>query len=535
MRCTANHMEYVEIIGIIMPYKLTDENKVLKNIDIFKGVPLIPNVGKGKESRINKRSLRFFSTVALKMKDLSRTARSSGLRRGKGIVHRESKSFQQRVLIKSRIVRSKSKRERSLRMHVLYLQREGVGIDKSEPMAFGKDSDLSRDEVSTLANDWNGDRHHFRFIVSPERGADLDLENFARDLMNKVSEDCKTPLQWIGVAHYNTEHPHVHIALRGKEYSGADLVLTRDYIARGIRAAAEQIVTRELGYRKELDIQKDIEKSLKQNRITPIDRELEKEVSGNPDRLVDLTSLSVVGESKLTRSRANVIKRLCYLEELGLTSEVEPSVWRIDERLIDRLDSLGAQNDIIKTMHRRIRGIDPNSEVHFVTTNLVEGTSIVGRVIHTGLVDELYSSKFILIKDAADRVHHVALPKSLGRGKVPDIGDTVRVDIRKENLLTKSDQNIMEFSKLNNGHYTVPEHQAYVSYNVKLPQGVSVESYVENHRKRINSLQRMGFIEEVSSNVWKIPHDLVQKVSQSQRCTISVEIIEKARNREREL
>ncbi|WP_239537212.1 hypothetical protein, partial [Serratia marcescens] len=41
------------------------------------------------------------------------------------------------------------------------------------------------------------DRHHFRFIVSPEDAAELaDLRGFTRDLMADAEKDLGTRLDW---------------------------------------------------------------------------------------------------------------------------------------------------------------------------------------------------------------------------------------------------------------------------------------------------------------------------------------------------
>src|SRR3546814_19961059 len=79
--------------------------------------------------------------------------------------------------------------------------------DRTEPQAFldrGKD-----------------DRHQFRFIVSPEDGADLtDLTAHTRDLMSRIEIDLGTKLDWVAVNHYNTGNPHVHVIVRSEERRG---------------------------------------------------------------------------------------------------------------------------------------------------------------------------------------------------------------------------------------------------------------------------------------------------------------------------
>jgi type IV secretory pathway VirD2 relaxase len=47
----------------------------------------------------------------------------------------------------------------------------------------------------------------------------------------------------VGVDHWNTQHPHVHVIVRGVDDDGQDLVISRDYIKEGVRARARDLVT----------------------------------------------------------------------------------------------------------------------------------------------------------------------------------------------------------------------------------------------------------------------------------------------------
>ena len=119
------------------------------------------------------------------------------------------------------------------------------------------------------------DRHHFRFIVSPEDAADMsDLKGFTRDLMRQVEKDLGTKLDWVGVDHWNTDNPHVHVILRGRADDGKDLVIARDYISQGMRARAQDLVTQELGPRTDLDIRRSLDSQIEAERWTRLDRQL---------------------------------------------------------------------------------------------------------------------------------------------------------------------------------------------------------------------------------------------------------------------
>jgi len=148
-----------------------------------------------------------------------------------------------RVVVKARVVRHAGTRFRSapLARHIGYLQRDGVGQDGRDADLFGREGDDL--DPRTFADSCADDRHHFRFIVSPEDAHRLeDLRAFTRDLMARVERDLGTRLDWAAVDHWNTDNPHVHVIVRGKAGDGRDLVISRDYIAHGLRARAEELV-----------------------------------------------------------------------------------------------------------------------------------------------------------------------------------------------------------------------------------------------------------------------------------------------------
>ena len=144
----------------------------------------------------------------------SASRRFSGNRIGRGgeayrrrlAGHRSGPSYQ-RVVIKTRIVKLKGSGVEAARAHLSYLQRDGISKDH-EP---GRVYDAAHDEADGKAflGRSDGDRHQFRFIVSPEDATELaDLKPFVRDLMAGMEEDLGTKLDWVAVDHFNTEHPH---------------------------------------------------------------------------------------------------------------------------------------------------------------------------------------------------------------------------------------------------------------------------------------------------------------------------------------
>jgi len=112
----------------------------------------------------------------------------------------------------------------------------------------------------------------WKFIISPEFGDRADLERLARDLMDRVEEDLGGPLEWVAVVHRNTEHPHAHVALRGVAADGKPLRLDRDYVKRGVREIAEDLCTRQMGFRTSLDAAEAERREVGETRFTSLDR-----------------------------------------------------------------------------------------------------------------------------------------------------------------------------------------------------------------------------------------------------------------------
>jgi type IV secretory pathway VirD2 relaxase len=94
-------------------------------------------------------------------------------------------------------------------------------------------------DLRAFAERGRDDRHHFRFIVSPEDAAEMeDLRAFTRDLVKQMERDLGTRLDWVALDHWNTDNPHIHLIVRGADDRGDTLVIHRDYISHGMRERA---------------------------------------------------------------------------------------------------------------------------------------------------------------------------------------------------------------------------------------------------------------------------------------------------------
>jgi type IV secretory pathway VirD2 relaxase len=102
------------------------------------------------------------------------------------------------------------------RAHGRYLAR-GSATREGDPKAVGFDGGGESVDLAERLEGWQRaeDDRLWKLIVSPEFGDRADLKRLTRDLVSRMERGLGTPLEWVAAAHYNTEHPHVHIALRG--------------------------------------------------------------------------------------------------------------------------------------------------------------------------------------------------------------------------------------------------------------------------------------------------------------------------------
>lgn len=308
------------------------------------------------------------------------------------------------VVIKTRVVRHTA-RATPLTAHLSYLRRESVTRDGAKARLFGLGAEEG--DGRAFAEQCTDDRHHFRFIVSPEDAAHMaDLRSFARDLMGQMEKDLGTKLDWVGVDHWNTDNPHLHILVRGRTDDGQDLVISRDYIKEGMRARAQDLVTQELGPRTDLDINRAVERQVEAEGWTQLDRQLlrdqreagvidvARDVNGGPDAFLPIK-----------------LGRLRKLETLGLADEIGPGQWVIDQKAEATLRALGERGDIIKRMHRALttQGIERGAASYVLAGESLEAP-IIGRLVDRDLDDELKGSAYAVVDGVDGRTHHIRLP-----------------------------------------------------------------------------------------------------------------------------
>lgn len=265
----------------------------------------------------------------------------------------------QRVAV--RITYVKPKTAGHWKAHGVYLQREAAA-GKDTP---GFNAEVTGLDIPSQLNDWQlaGDERLFRVIISPEQSGGLDLCAYTRETMKRVETDTHTRLQWIAVVHRNTDHPHVHLSIRGVDQRGAALTFSKDYVKTGFRTRAQEVATLSLGLRSPEEVEASLIGEATKDRMTSLDRVIQKNAEPiAADTLeLDMRSEGIQHFGKWEVSRLFAIeRRLYYLQTLGLAHHTPDDRWTLPSEYMTTLKSLTIAGDKQKML---IRHMEPASSV----------------------------------------------------------------------------------------------------------------------------------------------------------------------------
>ncbi|TBR11803.1 MAG: DUF3363 domain-containing protein [Rugosibacter sp.] len=400
-----------------------------------------------------------------------------------------------RVTIKTRLVNLKQAGPRSTTTHLRYIEREGVGRDGEPGQAYGPTTDNA--DLVAFEERGREDRHQFRFIVSPEDAEQLDdLRRYTRHLMSRMETDLGTSLDWVAVNHWNTDNPHTHVVLRGKDGTSKDLIISRDYIAQGMRERAAELATEWLGPRTDLEIQQSLRREVDQERWTSLDRTLQREAQGGLVHINQPTE-----DPKRRQQRVLLIGRLQRLQHMGLAHESSPGVWAVQADAEQVLRTMGERGDIVRTMQRAMSGMPRDLLVFAPGEN---AQHVVGRVAAKGMADELQDHGYLVVDGTDGKAHYVALGAKVELERYP-VGAVV--EARGSANVRAADKNVAALAV--DGLYRTDHHLALAKAQTTPER--DPKEVVDAHVRRLEALRRAGIVERVADDVWRVPTDLPER------------------------
>ena len=446
-----------------------------------------------------------------------RYGRGAGIGRLLGVGGNKALFRHRRVIVKARLVRLAGNGGNQAVAHLRYLQRDGTNRAGERSALYGPGEDHADGKAFLEKGD--GDRHQFRFIVAPEDGNRYeDLKPLVRRLMTQMEEDLGTRLEWVAVDHYNTGHPHSHILLRGVDQNGDNLVIARDYIGRGLRERAAELVELDLGPRSDREILVSRRAEITQDRFTSIDRSLL--------RMADDHIVKPVARDPLEHDLQ--ARRLGHLARMGLAEPLPTGRYRLDPDLETLLRAMGEREDIIRTMQRefsRLRLERANADQLIYDPAAARAQPLIGRVLQRGLADELEDRHFLLIDGIDGRTHYVPigkgetgdwLPPSKVEGDGPHPGAAVVAIRPRQAAVREVDRTIAVVAAGNGGRYDGEAH--------RLHDPGARSDYVEAHVRRLEALARARDIAGRSGDGrWIIAPDHLDRVVAFERRQIRIQ------------
>jgi type IV secretory pathway VirD2 relaxase len=419
---------------------------------------------------------------------------------------REPRANSRRCVIKASFVPMTAAGRKAAKLHLAYLERDGVERDGSRGRLYGADDAFRAEEFKSPLE---SEPRQFRFIVSPEDGDQLDLTAFTRQFISQVEKDTGRRLIWAAVNHHNTDNSHVHVVIRGVDRDGDEVRIDGRYLGQEMRWRAQEIATRELGPRLELDLARARTAEIERDRFTDIDRMLAAHAS--PDGTVTVQTLLAAPGPE---ARA-CLGRLPVLETMQLARKESAGGWSLADGWKEALERMGERHDMIDHLRPlvglqaiRYQILDQNNP-----TPPFEGV-VVGK----GLDDELRGQMFAAVTTAAGDAYYVRLPSGVAESVRE--GDTVRLGFEVESWLKKSDKIIDRFARENGGIYDPARHQRALEILPRPSQAVGERAPADRVAANILRLERLAryrLAARLPDGRWQVAPDLIAQLQDRER------------------
>jgi hypothetical protein len=180
---------------------------------------------------------------------------------------------------------------------------------------------------------------------------------------------------------------------------------------------------------------------------------------------------------------------------MDLAERIDANRWQLSSRIEETLTALGERGDILRTLHKALRGEQRDCAVPDESAT----ASIIGRIIAKGLADEMNDRSYLVLDGVDGRAHYVRLPTGIDLTEFPTGGIA---EVKPTGQARAVDRTIHRLTR--DGVYKTAEHlEELARAAVEDPQA-AVDVYV----RRLESLRRGGVVQRIADGVWQIPPDL---------------------------
>jgi type IV secretory pathway VirD2 relaxase len=387
---------------------------------------------------------------------------------------------------------------KAARSHLGYVERDGVDRDGSPGRLYGADDEFDR---RSLAEPIRGERHQFRFIVSPED--DIDLSMFTRELMSRVESDLGVRLRWGAVNHYDTANPHAHVIVRGVDKRGHEVRIDRTYISERMRWRAQNLLTDELGPRLDFDVERQRAREVTQEKVTGLDRRIQS-LAGSAQTL-DMARLA---RSCDDGERRWLVGRLRNLESQQLAERTAPGTWWLRPDWQQGLRDLEERGEIFARIGRAIP--ERNLDLTEIVRRDAERAAIEGVVRAKGLHDELRGDMYAVVETPRGQALYVQLDPPVADAVKK--GDIVRIVGERQTWAKPIDRVIEHVARNSGGVYDANAHLRELRQRPVVVRGrtVAAEEVIAANVRRLERLERYQLVTRLEGGRWKVRPDLVR-------------------------
>jgi type IV secretory pathway VirD2 relaxase len=203
----------------------------------------------------------------------------------------------------------------------------------------------------------------------------------------------------------------IWMAIRGVRSDGQPLRLKRDYVKHGIRGIAEDLCTRQLGYRTSRDAAEAERREIGEPRFTSLDRALlrgaQKSTPG-PDSsyLIVVKNPAQAGLNDSARLHLNhVAARLAVLRRMGLAELTAPHTWHVRCDVEEVLRAMQRVNDRQKTLAAHSVAMS-DERLPIEILDMRQLAAVEGRILVHGQ-DEQSGQNYLMVEGTDAKVHFI--------------------------------------------------------------------------------------------------------------------------------
>jgi hypothetical protein len=277
-----------------------------------------------------------------------------------------------------------------------YLAREGAQQEGQPGRGF--DSSEEEIDIAERLGGWEraGEPRLWRLIISPEAGERLDLRQHGRELMTTMEGDLGIRFRWLGIAHFDTAYPHLHLALRGRSEEGVEFRMPREYLMEGLRLRSQELATQRLGFRFGSDLTIARESTVEARRYSDLDEALARRA--DPQGRIEFESAVPVPEDARSE-RLLLLRRLGFLSSIGLARRVGRRSFELSEHHRATLERMQLTSSLRRSLTRYGELlVDPHAPMD--VRELLPGIEIRGRV--AGEAEDEVGARTLLVLEGVD-------------------------------------------------------------------------------------------------------------------------------------